>query len=192
MIDFWHKMIEKYELSNMHSLLHSRFQALQPILCATARLVFLKYLVNVLTSTFQNLQEFLFTNNSLPSFHNNLLPSSSTFLKANHATIPQICQPIESISSFTYSLPSMPSHFWPNLSYSSRSTWASSPPRSFPDYSQPSGPPFWEFHGNTTSLTLLSYVLILFSQLNYKLFEGKDFFFQTSLSRKAIIPGFST
>ena len=59
------------------------------------------------------------------------------------------------VPCITFPLSSMPSHFWPNLSYSSRFTWVPCPPRSLPDYSHSSGIPFWEFHGNTTSLTLL-------------------------------------
>ena len=87
------------------------------------------------------------------------------------------------VPCITFPLSSMPSHFWPNLSYSSRFTWVPCPPRSLPDYSHSSGIPFWEFHGNTTSLTLLcreSTVALWISLIlptKLQVLRGQGFFF---------------
>lgn len=145
------RFLTQDELSNRHSLLYSRFQALQPLLHATAQLVFLKHLVSVLPPTLQNLQEFLFASSSLPTFHNNLIIFYHPLAHSWRLIMPLSLRQANlsyQVPCITFPLPSMPSHFWPNLSYSSRFPWVPCPPRSLPDYSHSSGTPFRESHGN--------------------------------------------
>lgn len=147
----WYKMIRKSEQSNMHSRLNSRFKAFWSILRSTAWVVLLKYLVKLLTPTFQNLQEhspclvfiWLFYHSLAHSWKLIMLPSFRyvNLVIASH-TFFLIFFTINAIPSLAKS------HLFVKVHLSPIS------PRSFLGYSEPSGSPFQEFLSTTTSLTL--------------------------------------
>lgn len=142
-------MIKKSEQSNMYNRLNSRFQAFWSILRSTAWVVLLKYLVEHLTPTFQNLQEHspclvfirIFYRSLAHSWKLIMLPS---FRYANLVIVSH------TFFHIFFTINAIP--YWPNLTCSSRSTWVQSPPRSFLGYSEPSGSPFQEFLSTTTSI----------------------------------------